>query len=71
MDDLESINKLTRVNYWDQEVWDEDKPTPEIPVAIQKEFEDKEHIYNNISEGISIKVAYVLPTNFIGNKHNR
>lgn len=59
MEDLESINKLDRVNYYDPEDWEEDKPYKDILISVHKEYEDLEKIYIELSEGISVKSASV------------
>jgi hypothetical protein len=62
MEDLESMNKLIKVNYYDQETWDEDKPEPGIPIGVHKQFEEKEVIFNELAVDINVKMASVTMT---------
>jgi hypothetical protein len=59
MDDLEGMNKLNKINYYDKEEWDEDNPIPEIPIEINKIFELKEEVFKSITDGVNVKLAYV------------
>ena len=57
MEDLESINKMYRENYYDKSDWEEDDSIKEVPVEIHKKFEDLEVIFNLLCEGVDVKKA--------------
>lgn len=54
MDELEQMNQMERVNYYDKSHWEEDAPIEEkiIPIEIQKIFENLEQIFIELSEGV-------------------
>jgi hypothetical protein len=59
MELLESLNKLEKENYYDKEIWEEDKPYEGIPIDIHKKFEQLEEKYFKICNNIDITIASV------------
>jgi hypothetical protein len=57
MDELEKINKLEKLNYYDPEDWEEDKPLETIPKDVQELFEEKENLFEIICGNINSEEA--------------
>ncbi len=57
MEDLESINEIERVNYFDICNWEEDSCASEIPLDIHKKFENLEFVFNQLCGDINEKKA--------------
>ena len=59
MELLESLNKLERVNYYDKEIWEEDKPYEGIPIEVHRKFEILEEKFLKICNNIDISLSSV------------
>jgi hypothetical protein len=56
MDELEVINRIPRLRFYDKSDWEEDEPFSEIPEEIHKKFENFEKIFDAIC-GYHVKIA--------------
>lgn len=59
MNDLETFNKLEKINFYDKEDWEEDEPCEIIPVSVHKEFEEKEKVFNEICKDVQVDKGIV------------
>jgi hypothetical protein len=64
MEFLEQINKLEKNNYFDQEDWEEDKPSETIPLTEHKKYENLEIQFNQICEETKLESALQTSTEF-------
>ena len=58
MDELENLNKIEKINYFDRNSYEEDLPL-EIDQKKQDKYKELEKIFNQICKELTVEVAGV------------